>query len=147
MRVRRCFFCRAILRDDNERCATCGRYVDVTQNDPEFLKEHLERRVDLAFQEGRAEKSILDQLIDEGFPPELFEERLRELAVERRRSVRWWGMGQIVTGSAILMVGIGVIAGLYLSTGRLFVNLITGGVIVFGAATLGRGLQALFFRH
>jgi hypothetical protein len=147
MRVRRCIFCRAILRNDNERCGTCGRYLDVTLNDPEFVLDHVERRVDRAFAEGRAEQSIRDELINEGFPPELFEQRLSALASQRRRSVRLWGLGQIATGSIILMVGIGVITGLYLSTGRLFVNLITGGVIIFGAATLGRGLQALFFRN
>ena len=147
MRVRRCIFCRSILRNDNERCGTCGRFLDVTQNDPEFVLDHVDRRIDRAFTEGRAEQSIREELINEGFPPELFEKRLSALASQRRRSVRLWGLGQIAVGTFIMMVGVGIIAGLYVATGRLFVNLITGGVIIFGAATLGRGLQALFFRH
>lgn len=118
------------------------------QNDLEFVKSHVAQRVEAALSEGRAEGSIRDELIGEGFPQELFDIRLRAVAARRRQAVRAWGIGQIVVGAAITVVGVGFSVGTYLMArggggGKYF---ILSGVIILGAATLGRGLEALFFR-
>jgi hypothetical protein len=144
--MRRCAFCRAFLREQRERCPQCGCYIDVLRNDRTLLESHALRFVDDAFKEGRAEQSIRQQLTDEGFPPELFNERLQYLAAARRRSVRAWGIGQVVVGLGMLLGGLFLTIGTYLvALGGMYI--VAVGFIVLGAGTLGRGLQALFFRN
>jgi hypothetical protein len=98
------------------------------------------------FKEGLAEGSIREELMGLGFTPESFEERLTFLAADRRRSVRAWGIGQVLIGSAILLAGLGLTVGTYMIAGSGGKYLIMTGLILVGAATLGRGLQALLFR-
>lgn len=118
------------------------------RNELSVLESHTSRFVHDAFKEGRAEQSIRQQLLEEGFDPHLFEERLQWLAAQRRRSIRAWGMGQAMVGLGILLVGLTITIGTYLLApelgGKYF---LATGLIIVGAGTLGRGLQALFFRN
>jgi hypothetical protein len=145
--LRRCALCRGLLRDQRERCPQCGCYIEVMRNERGLLESHASRFVHDAFAEGRAEQSIRQQLIEEGFSPELFEERLQWLAAQRRKSVRAWGIGQILIGLGMLVAGLFFTIGTYLIAAPGGKYIITTGLILFGAATLGRGLQAMFFRN
>ena len=137
---RRCVFCRSLLCEARERCDKCGRYIDVLRNPSADIASYVSGRVHDWIKEGRAEGSVRDSLVEKGFPSELFEERLNALAAARRRSIRAWGIGQAVIGGAILLAGLVLSVGSYMAIGRTFI--ITIGIILAGAATLGRGLQA-----